>query len=638
MAELTYADVENLSPMPETFFDLKEENRIKWLKAAIEITRQPAKIYQLQRQLLIEFYFTNQYQAGVKICNENKPLREDYYYREKCIISTNQKFDEFLPPMLELIHDARQSNNEKAAAQMLTNLAWRQSQHGDIAGAYSSYEIALAIAPSDDIALLNTIMMDTATNYIVHGDHEYVRKGIALLNRIKEQSLQELNGQVDAAEKTYLMDNIELTDFNTGIAYTLHLYDYAKALEYFDRVNQISGDYTFSALSFSAFAAAKTGQFERAKSYIDQSKAGKKDSPIVNNYLACYRQLAERHWNKKQRLTNCRNLDPETTVEVQLDVYKRLAQSDDSEIELVGLRKLKTLFMNKLEPQLHSRGSQAASNTELRRLQRESELKTVVLQQQKQLQLERDATHANRQKFFIALFVILVTFILLVYSQLRQKKNLAEQFQRMSIRDSLTKLGNRRFLEQQIERELAYIHRAARTDKNAALGIYIFDIDHFKHINDTYGHHAGDEVLIEISKRVSQVTRDTDLLVRWGGEEFLFVARLDNNERTYELAERILKTINSELYEISGNQPIKVTCTVGVVKYPFIDADNIQLWSRLISLADAALYYGKSKQRNCWVVINNENMNQKEQIDDLLSKPLIEAVENKIVTIKTSFD
>ncbi|MBB6541608.1 GGDEF domain-containing protein [Thalassotalea piscium] len=212
----------------------------------------------------------------------------------------------------------------------------------------------------------------------------------------------------------------------------------------------------------------------------------------------------------------------------------------------------------------------------------------------------------------------------------------------MSIRDSLTNLGNRRYLEQNIERELAYIERERRADKDISLGIYIFDIDHFKKVNDNYGHQAGDEVLVEISRRINQTIRDSDLFIRWGGEEFVYIARLNKESEIYLLADRILNSINQELFEISNFEPIKVTCTIGVVKYPFINTTNQSMWSKLISLADAALYYGKIKSRNCWVVINNESVESELQVDKLLTQSLEESLQcpkmNKSITIKTSFD
>lgn len=637
-ANFILEDVFNLAPLPDRIFDLTDEERILWLQNEFEKQPQTVEGYRLNRQLFYEYFWLENNQLAKRICEKTQPLRDDYYYRENCIEVSFPDYAEYLPRMLELIHEAKSYQHGGNAASLLANLAWRQSQYGDIAGTYHNYEAALSIAPSDDIVLISTIMMDTATNYIIHGDETYISKGINLLKKTREQSKQALDEETDLEMRAVLQDNIELTYFNTGIAYMLHLYDYSKALESFDLLNKQQSVYAVSALSFSSLAAAKLAKFETAKNYITLIGGRKESQKVVENYLNCYRQLAIRHWDKTQNLGSCLNVDSNTTIEVQLDVYRRLSEINDPLISLAGLKKLKQLFIDKIEPQLKNRGSVAASNTELRRLQRESELKSVVLKQQEQLQLEKEIAADNRQRFFIALVAVMVSIILLVISQLRQKKRLAEQYQKMSVRDPLTKLGNRRYLEQQMNREFAYLHRELRTNKHAALGIYIFDIDHFKKINDTYGHQAGDEILQELSKRITKATRDTDLLVRWGGEEFVFIARIDTKERTYQLAERILSTISGKPFEVSQHKPIAVTCTLGVVKFPFIDTGNLNLWSRLINLADAALYYGKMKQRNCWVALNNENITAKEQIDDLLKQPLEKAVEQGLISIKSSIE
>ncbi len=636
---LTYDELRNLPALPEHIYQMPRAERLQWVQQELAKKPSDAEEYRLKRIQFFDHFYSGDEKTAISLCEHNQPLREDFYYRQLCIDAEYPKFQDFAPQMLELIHDARQAERLGAAADLLKDLAWRQSQFGDIAGAYESYELALSLAPADEHDLVTTIMMDTATNYIVHGDEIYIQKGIELLKRTREQAKQDLEKATDENEIYSLNDVIQLTNFNTGIAYTLHLYDYAKALDYFDRVNRIQDSgYLLASLSFSSLAAAELGQFERAQSYIEKV-AGRSDNiPVIDTYLSCYRQLATRRWQPQHSVDSCLNLDPETTVEVQLDVYKRLSTSDDVQIKLHGLQKLKELFVTKLEPQLRGRGSQAASNTELKRLQRESELKSVVLEQQEQLQQERDEKHATRIKFFIASFAVLVFFILFVGSQFRQKKKLAEQFQQMSVRDSLTKLGNRRFLEQHIERELAFTNREIRNNKEAALGIYIFDIDHFKSINDTYGHQIGDEVLVEIAERIKRATRDTDLFVRWGGEEFVYIARIDNNQRTYQLAQRLLHAVNSEPFDITGHPPLKVTCTIGAVKYPFIDTSNIELWTRLISLADAALYYGKAKWRDCWVVVNNEGITDLSDVERLLKLPLEQALEESLVTVKTSQD
>ena len=311
--------------------------------------------------------------------------------------------------------------------------------------------------------------------------------------------------------------------------------------------------------------------------------------------------MAARHWNPAQPLPACLSLKPETSIEVQLDVYKRLSRTADAALSLAGLKGLTKLFIEKLEPQLRRRGSQAASHAELVRLQRESELKSVVLKQQAELQRERDSAAKQRQSYFLAISLVLLLATLLVASRWRAKKKLAEQFELLSQTDALTQLGNRRYLEQRIERELSFIHRARRNDPEASLGLYLFDVDHFKAINDQYGHAVGDQVLLTFGRRIQHALRETDLLVRWGGEEFLLVARLDRAGSCGPLAARLLHAVTQSPFDIDDSS-ISVSCTIGAVALPFLPDVDAQPWAALVSLADWPFTKARPKAdaAGCW--------------------------------------
>ncbi|NQD35935.1 GGDEF domain-containing protein [Permianibacter sp. IMCC34836] len=639
-AELTLAEVRALPPIPAEYDAWPLQTRIDWLQQQLRATPDSANQYRYQRILFHEYYYDNRTKEATALCQSNEPLRDDIYYRERCILISKPSVDEQLPLLLQLVHEAKQFGNQSAAAQVLADMAWRQSQAGDIAGAFESYELALSEVPVDNAELMLSIMTDTATNYIVNGDAHYINKGIELLAKVKSQSEQRLSSGDASIDRALIEDTIALTEFNTGIAYLLHLQDYQRALPYFDGVSKRSENYKNSSLIFAAVAAAELGRVDQAKAYLrglsDANESRYANDPVVQQYLTCYRQLAIRHWDRNQSVTACLQLSPATTVEVQLDVYKRLSNSADADIALAGLTRLRDLFVNTLEPQLHRRGSSAASNTEVKRLQRESELKTVVLEQQKELQRERDATNAQRQNLFITLSLLLLVVVLLILSQWRQKKKLAEQFEQLSVKDSLTSLGNRRFLEQQIDREFSQYQRLRRTHPKAVLGIFLIDIDYFKSINDRFGHSVGDQVLVEFSRRIQGAIRDTDLFVRWGGEEFLFVARLESAEQAQQLADRLLATVNGDPFSLPEQEPFAVTCTIGAIKHPFIDGDASSLWNRLVSLADAALYFGKASGRNRWVMIDNVSLSSLDQLDAVLKQPLAHAIEQHTVAVTVS--
>ena len=124
------------------------------------------------------------------------------------------------------------------------------------------------------------------------------------------------------------------------------------------------------------------------------------------------------------------------------------------------------------------------------------------------------------------------------------------------------------------------------------------DIDFFKHINDTWGHAVGDGVLTEVARRLKSVVRDTDLVLRWGGEEFLIYSPKSNSTQITGLVDRVLRAIGSEAIRV-GELHIPVTVTAGYIALPFSGVpEDICGWEKTLQMADMALYLGKAHGRN----------------------------------------
>jgi diguanylate cyclase (GGDEF)-like protein len=123
---------------------------------------------------------------------------------------------------------------------------------------------------------------------------------------------------------------------------------------------------------------------------------------------------------------------------------------------------------------------------------------------------------------------------------------------------------------------------------------YMMDLDHFKDVNDTYGHGAGDQVLKQFSQLLTEVSRDTDTLIRWGGEEFLVVARNTRGSDYMFLAERLRRSVENYQFDICLEEPIHLTCSVGASVFPFLsDWPETLSWDRVVELADACQYTAK---------------------------------------------
>jgi diguanylate cyclase (GGDEF)-like protein len=181
-----------------------------------------------------------------------------------------------------------------------------------------------------------------------------------------------------------------------------------------------------------------------------------------------------------------------------------------------------------------------------------------------------------------------------------------------SLTDSLTGLSNRRFLMAQMPQDVAVVERYyRRLDPSAPpplpgnrpdFALMMIDLDGLKGVNDTYGHAAGDRVLIAIREILERACRKSDTLVRWGGDEFLVVARYVEPEVVEALAERIRRAVEEHAFDLGQGRPVHLGCSIGFALYPFLTATpNLLTWEQVGSIADRALYAAKSSGRNNWV-------------------------------------
>lgn len=201
----------------------------------------------------------------------------------------------------------------------------------------------------------------------------------------------------------------------------------------------------------------------------------------------------------------------------------------------------------------------------------------------------------------VAVFVGI--FVFMLYRKVKQTNaQLAEVNQQLefhSVRDPLTGLHNRRsFLELMKTRVENVENDRRESDGGNPDCLMILDIDHFKHINDTWGHAAGDAVLIEVATRLRSAVRDSDQTMRWGGEEFLVFSPRTRPQQLAPMVERVLRSIGSTPVVV-GNHSIPVTVSAGYIALPFSDIPEQQCnWEKAMQFADMALYLGKVNGRN----------------------------------------
>ncbi len=192
--------------------------------------------------------------------------------------------------------------------------------------------------------------------------------------------------------------------------------------------------------------------------------------------------------------------------------------------------------------------------------------------------------------------------------QRRLDEQLARAYQDLredSLTDLLTGARNRRFFANTIEADTKQAIRAysapgiAPSKRNQDLIFYLIDADSFKEVNDRYGHDAGDELLLQMARRISSAIRYSDILIRWGGDEFLVLSRYTDRDDCVSLSARVLSTVGDHPFQLDSGVTIHSTCSIGWAVFPwFVRQPEAISYEDVLRLADAALYEAKKTGRN----------------------------------------
>ena len=237
-----------------------------------------------------------------------------------------------------------------------------------------------------------------------------------------------------------------------------------------------------------------------------------------------------------------------------------------------------------------------------------------------------------------ALFVLSLQQAMFHRKELILRMELAE----LSLRDSLTRLRNRRALTEFMSVEVEQIRRSwrgvgdpVRRKPPTSLGILMIDMDHFKSVNDTHGHAAGDAVLVQLAMVLSEAVRKADLVVRWGGAGLVIVARETDRASSSILVERIRQRVEAHLFLLPSGEIIRRTCSIGYSVFPFAESTpDLLTWEQVTAIADAGMYRAKTHGRNRGVgILSGERIDANSDVPNLLEQGTDHAVQLGLVRL-----
>ncbi|MDB4913804.1 MAG: diguanylate cyclase with repeat [Gemmatimonadetes bacterium] len=381
----------------------------------------------------------------------------------------------------------------------------------------------------------------------------------------------------------------------------------------------ISSSHRNMALTY--LALNQLPKAEEALTRAEQTGGGLEDkSLLVGNLLA--RSALDRtqgdavsaEEKSRHALEVARGMNSRELVRRSLEALSQAQEASKSHLAaLRTLQKAKAVSDSIYDDQtsrriaeLEGRYAEERRGHELAKLRRD--------QAESDLRAERQASQRN---LAVAIAMVLGLLGVIMY---RRRVEHAEISDRLSITDPLTDAKNRRYVEQTIGADIAvsarrHLHATQRSmqAEEADLVFLMLDVDHFKQVNDKYGHAAGDVVLTEIVQVLRATSRQSDVVIRWGGEEFLVIGRFTERSLAAMHAERLRQAVEARVIRIDGSAPIQVTCSVGYAAYPFhIREPDSESWMQVVALADHAAYIAKRAGRNrCAGLVANSDTSQR---------------------------
>ncbi|HLP47773.1 MAG TPA: diguanylate cyclase [Candidatus Kapabacteria bacterium] len=189
------------------------------------------------------------------------------------------------------------------------------------------------------------------------------------------------------------------------------------------------------------------------------------------------------------------------------------------------------------------------------------------------------------------------------YKELEEAKRKLEE---SSLIDPLTGLRNRRYIENFIQSDLSKVQKDGTKQVKSASDVifYILDVDNLKSVNNSFNHKSGDIILTQLTAVLQQECRPSDILVRWGNDEFLVVICFTDRNQAHAQAEHIRQVIANHSFQLENGQSTQLTCSIGFAAYPFLPQYPGALnWEQVITIVEKALHAAQKSRGNAWIEI-----------------------------------
>ncbi|MDJ0840224.1 MAG: diguanylate cyclase, partial [Acidobacteriota bacterium] len=215
-----------------------------------------------------------------------------------------------------------------------------------------------------------------------------------------------------------------------------------------------------------------------------------------------------------------------------------------------------------------------------------------------------------------------------------------EELKMASLSDPLTGLGNRRFLFQSIEKEISALNRLYRKagenlvtpPSDAFLGIFMISLDFFMELSDRHSYQNDDQILIQFSRLLEKVCRDSDWLVRWGGAEFLILTRRTEVAGLAKMAERLHEEIGNHTFQLADGDEMILHCSVGFTCYPFSAVVPRALsWEPTLQIADLAMHAARQSGSDTWIGLYAADGDPGDWVEQLFSDPYPLIAEKQVI-------